>query len=100
MAATERSDWHFDRAVARVEPVEGILAEYATAVCGLPVRRSERRDGERPGVTWSIDGDVMVELVTSADGPDHLLVHELSLLGPLRKALRTRHLKLEYASSS
>jgi hypothetical protein len=54
VAAPERSDWHFARAVARVEPVEG---------------------------------------------PDDLVVHELSLLGPLRKALRTRHLKIEYASS-
>jgi hypothetical protein len=110
MAARARSDWHFARAVARVRPVEAILADYATTVCGLPVRRTERRgengergqDGERrgrPGVTWSIDGDVMVELVVSDDGPDHLLVRELSLLGPLRKALRTRHLRIEYGSS-
>ena len=95
MAEGGTTDWRFARAVARVRPVEGILAEYATTVCGLPVRRNETH-GVRPGVTWSIDGDVMVELVPTDDGPDRLLVHELSLLGPVRKALRTRHLRIEY----
>jgi hypothetical protein len=96
------SDWRFARAVARVAPVEHILAEYATAVCGLPVRRRETHD---PGlglvlgrVTWSIDDEVMVELVPSAEGPHLLRVHDLSLLGPIRKALRTRHVRVEYAS--
>jgi hypothetical protein len=98
MAERATSDWRFARAVARVQPVEGILAEYATAVCGLPVRRTETH-GAHPGVTWSIDGTVMVELVAEASGPDRLLVHELSLLGPVRKALRTRHLRIEHAPS-
>jgi hypothetical protein len=76
--------------------VDLILADYATNVCGLPVRRRESH-GARPGVTWSIDGEPMVELVVEDDGPDRLVVHEVSLLGPVRRALRTRHLRIEYA---
>jgi hypothetical protein len=88
--------WRFERAVRRVQPLEGILADYATQVCGLPVRRREAH-GAQAGVTWSIDGEPMVELVVEPDGPDRLLVHELSLLAPVRRTLRTRHLRIEYA---
>jgi hypothetical protein len=51
-------------------------------------------------VTWSIGGDVMVEFVPADHDPDRLVAHELSLLRPVRKALRTRHLTIEYASPS
>jgi hypothetical protein len=89
--------WRFRRAVTRVAAVEAILAEYATDVCGLPVRRQEVH-GDRPGVRWSIGGETMVELVVEPEGPDTLLVRELSLLGSVRKAVRTRHLKIDYVS--
>lgn len=92
------SEWRFDRAVARVAPVEDILAEYATSVCGLPLRRRETHDPGDDRVTWSIDDAVMVELVPADEGPHLLRVHELSLLGPVRKAMRTRHVRVEYAS--
>jgi hypothetical protein len=88
--------WRFTMAVRRAHPVDGILADYATNVCGLPVRRRETH-GAHPGVTWSIDGDPMVELVVEDDGPDRLVVHEVSLLRPVRRALRTRHIRIEYA---
>jgi hypothetical protein len=90
--------WRFTRAVRRVQPLEEILADHATNVCGHPVRRREAH-GARPGVTWSIDGEPMAELVVGPDGPDRLLVHDLSLLGPVRRALRTRHLVVEYAAT-
>jgi hypothetical protein len=92
------SAWRFTRSVARVQPVDVILAEYATTVCGLPVRRRET-PAPRPGVTWSIDDAVMVEFVHAERGPSRLLVHELSLMAPLRKKLRSRHLTIDYVST-
>lgn len=50
---------------------------------------------DHPGVTWSIDGDVMVELLHSEAGPDRLIVHEVALLRPLKKWLRSRHVTIE-----
>ena len=55
---------------------------------------------ELPGVTWSIDGDVMAELLVGETGPSRLVVHEMALLAPLRKALRTRHVRIEHWSTS
>jgi hypothetical protein len=92
------SAWRFTRSVARVQPVDAVLADYATNVCGLPVRRRENPP-PRPGVTWSIDDAVMVEFVHAEEGPGRLLVHELSLLAPLRKKLRSRHLMIEYVEA-
>jgi hypothetical protein len=96
--AGDPAAWRFTRAVRRVQPLEPILADYATNVCGHPVRRHETH-GPHPTVTWSIDGDPMVELRIQPDGPDRLLVHDLTLLTPVRKNLRTRHLVIEYAGS-
>jgi hypothetical protein len=86
------SPWAFDRAVRRVERLDGLLADYATNVVGLPLRRAD----DPYGVTWSIGGERMVRLEIVADGPDRLLVHELALLAPVRRALRTRHLTITY----
>jgi hypothetical protein len=35
MAATARSGWHLARAVARMQPVEAMLAEYASSASSL-----------------------------------------------------------------
>ena len=78
--------------------MEPLLADYATNVCGHPVRRHDTH-GHRPSVIWSIDGDPMVELLIAPDGPDRLLVHDVALLAPIRKTLRTRHLVIEYAGA-
>jgi hypothetical protein len=92
--------WRFRRAVSRTAPVERVLAAYATDYCRRPLRRREvlpmTSAIELPGVTWSIDGDVMAELLVGETGPSRLVVHEVALLAPLRKALRTRHVQIEH----
>ena len=51
---------------------------------------------ELPGVTWSIEGDVMVEYLHDDGGPGRLIVHELALLAVIKKQLRSRHVTIEY----
>jgi hypothetical protein len=82
-----------------VQPVDAILADYATTTCGRPVRRQEHALPTRTKgyVTWAIDGDVMVEFLPALRGPGRLLVHEIALLAPLKKQLRTRHVTVEYS---
>ena len=94
--------WRYRRAVARAAAIEDIVAEYATSICGRPVRRREVRPFtsavELPGVIWSIDGDVMVELLVVDGERPRVVVHEIALLKPLRRVLRTRHLSVELAA--
>lgn len=94
--------WRYRRAVARAAPIEAILADYATSICGRPVRRREvlplTSAVELPGVIWSIDGDVMVELLVVDCERPRVVVHEIALLTPLRRALRTRHLNVQLAA--
>ena len=94
--------WRFQRALARVKVVEGIVADYATAYCGRPVRRREAGPLESavqlPGVTWSIDGDLVVEYLVAPSGPAQLVVHDIALLRPLRKALRSRHISVKWGA--
>jgi len=86
--------WRFSRALARVGPVvEEVLAEYASAYWGRPFRRHD--DGAR--VRWLIEREAVVELAWSGQGPATLLVHDIALLRPLRRRLRTRHVRVEYA---
>ena len=93
-AAEDRAHaWRFDRARGRVRVVDSIVADYATSYCGRPVRRRDVAPQESAvlvaGVTWSVDGDVFVELILDERGPSRLLVYEVGLLRPIRKALRT-----------
>ena len=92
--------WRFERAVARVAVVDAILADYATAYCGRPLRRRDVKPLESavelPGVIWSIEGDVMVEYLHDDDGPGRLIVHEPALLAVIKKQLRSRHVTIEY----
>jgi hypothetical protein len=89
--------------VARTRQVDDVVAEHATTYCGRPHRRKEVRPFESavelPGVTWSVDGALLVELLTlpGEGGPARLVVHEIGLFAPLRKLLRTRHLRIEHA---
>ena len=90
--------WRWERAVDRVAVVDEVLADYATFV-GRAYRRVEVPPLESAvgvtGVTWSIDGDVLVEyLVEGAGG--RLLVHDVALLQPLRRVLRTRHVRIAH----
>lgn len=81
------------RSVARVAAVDDVVVRYAAAYCGLPVRRRQ----DRPHVTWSIDRDVVVRFVHDGPGPSRLLVHDIGLVGPLRKHLRSRHQRIVIA---
>ena len=95
-------EWAFERAVARVEaPVEEVLADYATSYVGRPVRRRDVRPPRPlPGVVWTIDEEVVVELVHRKGGPDQLLVHDVALVELLKRRLRTRHLEIRYAETT
>ena len=94
--------WRFERAVARVRAVDGIIAEHATSYCGRPYRRQDVRPLESaialPGVTWSIDGEVVVEFLPGDTGAARLIVRDVALLRPLRRALRSRRLRIEHRS--
>jgi hypothetical protein len=93
-------DWRFQRAVARVESVvEEVVAEHAVSYVGRPV---ERRDvlSPLPGISWSIDGELVVEFRHHQSEPDQLLVHDVALLDVLRKRFRTRHVEVAHVTTS
>jgi hypothetical protein len=96
-----RARWRFDRTIARVRVVDDVVAEYATAYCGRPFRRRDipplSSAIELPGATWSIEGDVVVELLYAGAGPSRLVVRDIGLLEPLRRALRSRHVTVEHS---
>jgi hypothetical protein len=94
--------WRCRRALARVEPqVEAIVAEHATSFWQRGARRHERWPGlgETEGrVRWTIDNELVLELRVAPRGASELVVHDFSLVHPLRKALRTRHVRIRYAT--
>lgn len=99
--------WRHRRAVARVgEIVDEVVADFATTCWGRPFRRREvlplSSAIELPGVVWSIEGETIVELLTTTEeqGPSRLVVHELSLLALLRKRVRSRHVTVEHISAA
>jgi hypothetical protein len=73
-----------------------MLADYATTYCLRPVRRVD----ESEVIRWSIEDEVMVELVHGAAGREQVLVHEIGLLATLRKQLRSRRVSVEYVEKS
>jgi hypothetical protein len=91
-----RMAWRFRRAVARVEPaVTGILAEHATSYWQRALSRRESDDT----ILWTIDGQRVLEFRFAPRGPSSLVVHDFSLFDPLRKAIRTRHVRLRFATA-
>ena len=102
MDGDDRRGWLFQQALRRVEPVDDVVAEYATAICGRPARRrdmpSDAADGGIGTVTWSIDGGVVVEFTAVASGRHRVAVYDVGLLRPVRQCLRSRHLIVGYES--
>ena len=101
---TDRSatGWRFARAVDRIDPaITAVLVEHATGYWQRPLTRhvvlGQRGDDRR--VVWSIDGVLMLEFRFAEHGPSDLVVHEFSLFGPLRKTIRTGHVRLRFATS-
>lgn len=98
----DRREWLFQRAVARVEPgVEEIVADFATSYVGRAVQRHDFLPPRpRPGIAWSIDGDLVVEFVHRTSVPDQLLVHEVALLDVLKRRFRTRHVHVAHVTTT
>jgi hypothetical protein len=94
--------WRFERAVARVEAtIDEVVADHATSYVGRPFeRRTVSPPRPLPGVTWSIDGALVVEFVHRVDERDQVLVHDVALLDVLRKRLRSGHVEVSYAETT
>jgi hypothetical protein len=101
-SASDERGWRFERAVARVEAtIDEVVADHATSYVGRPVqRRTVAPPRPLPGITWSIDGELVVEFVHRTSGADQVVVHDLSLLDTLRKRLRSRHVEVGYAETT
>ena len=96
--AARASSWQLNRAMARVDAVDTIVADYATSYYGRPVRRHVASVADQPAITWSVDKEAVVEFWHCDDGPDRLVVYEFGLLEPLRKKLRSRHVTIEHGA--
>ena len=100
---THPTRWRFERAVGRIEPlVQQALVEHATQYWMRPLRRAElgsgtRHDADR--VVWTIDREPVLEFRFAERGPSSLIVHDFSLLGPVRRAIRTRHVRVRLATA-
>ena len=94
--------WRFERALARVDrTVEAIVVEHATSYWGRPVRRREvglELVGRERRVMWWIENEPVLEFRFIEQGPATLVVHDFSLFDPLKRALRTRHVRVRYAT--
>jgi hypothetical protein len=49
-------------------------------------------------VRWTIDNELVLELRVAERGPAELVVHDFSLIDALRSHLRTRHVRIRYAT--
>ena len=95
-------DWRFRRAVARVEGVvEEVVADFAVSYVGRPVQRRDILPPRPlPGISWSIDGELVVEFAYRVGERDQLLVHDVALLDVLKKRLRTRHVEVAHVTTT
>jgi hypothetical protein len=84
----------FRRAADRVVPVvDAALAEFVT-IYNL---RPATRDDAPPRVVWSIEDEPIVEFVHRDTGTSEVVVHDIGLLGTLKKQLRSRRVRVEHA---
>jgi hypothetical protein len=94
--------WRCQRALARIErQVDTIVAEHATSFWLRGARRHEAwpgRDQSEGRVRWTIDNELVLELRVAERGPSELVVHDFSLIDPLQRVVRTRHVRIRYAT--
>jgi hypothetical protein len=79
-----------------------ILVEHATGYWCRPLVRHQVAAGvgdPRPRVVWTIDGQTIGEFRFAERGPCDLVVHDFSLFDPLRRAIRTRHVRIRFATA-
>jgi hypothetical protein len=89
--------WRFQRAVERIEPATtAILADHAASYWQRGLSRRQIGDST---VVWAIDGEPVLEFRFAHRGPSSLVVHDFSLYDPLRRAIRTRHVRLRFAGA-
>lgn len=97
--ADDRLIWELRRAVDRVAAVDVVMADYATNWCRRPFRRIDILPFESaihvPGVRWLIEGELVAEFVAGDRGHGTLVVHDIALLAPLRRAIRSRRVRIE-----
>lgn len=74
--------------------IDAVLGDYVTTYSMRAVRRS----GDDAVARWTVDGDVMVELIRSR-GTVRVVVHELGLVSDLRKQLRSHRVSVAYAGA-
>src|SRR5262245_36440412 len=90
--------WRCKRTLAGMQAaVEATGADDAPSNGRRGARRHEcwPEPGRAEGrVRWSIDGELVLELRIPPTGPAELIVHDFSLIDPLRRAVRTRHVRL------
>lgn len=80
-----------------IEPATtAILAKHAASYWQRGLSRREIGDST---VVWAIDGEPVLEFRFAPRGPSSLVVHDFSLYDPLRKAIRTRHVRLRFAAA-
>ena len=85
----------FRRALGRIAPhVDNAVTSFASVYGLAPV---VRRD-QPPKVLWQAGDETMVEFVYRASGPSDVLVHDIGLLGDLKKTLRSRRLRVQHTS--
>jgi hypothetical protein len=97
---TDPARWCFRAALARVEPdVRAILAEHASSYWrrALSQRELEAAHAE-VRLLWMIDGEPVLEFRYEHRRPATLVVHDFALYEPLRKAVRTRHVRMRFAT--
>jgi len=94
--------WRYERAVARVEAtVDQVVADHATVYVGRPAERHVVRPPRPlPGLTWSIDKELVVEFVHRPEARDQRFVHDVAILRALKKRIRSRHVDIVYAETT
>jgi hypothetical protein len=97
----DRVRWCFERSLARVEPaIESILAEHASTYWCRGLRRHEieRAGTEDVRLMWTIDGEPVLEFLFELGRASTLVVHDFGVYPPLRKAIRSRHVRIRFAT--